>query len=170
LIGLKKSRIGGKQYLDYLWELGELPVYTIGGFGIFVSLRYDCPYIVRIRGSSHSCAIIQDVVKRQMKKLKNVSTNKKGKPMRENPRANGLARGEGSCAHPIPYASMSALVRFMVGVWVVFCVVVSPVFGSSIPVVSKLVLRGSATEPPKVLIHHLAPAWDNSIVNNPCCC
>jgi hypothetical protein len=43
-LGMKKSRIVGKQYLDYLWELGELPVYTIGGFGVSVSLRYDCPY------------------------------------------------------------------------------------------------------------------------------
>jgi hypothetical protein len=60
---LKKSRISGKQYLDYVWELGELPVYTIGGFGVSVSLRYDCPYIVRIRGSSHPCTNIQDVVK-----------------------------------------------------------------------------------------------------------
>jgi hypothetical protein len=90
--------------------------------------------------------------------------------MRAHPRANGLAKRAGSCAHPIPYACMSAPVRFVVGVWVVFCVVVSPVFGSSIPVVSKLVLRGSVTEPPKAHIHHLAPAWDNSIVNNPCCC
>ncbi len=24
----KKSSIGGNQYLEYLWELGELPVYT----------------------------------------------------------------------------------------------------------------------------------------------
>jgi hypothetical protein len=44
-LGMKKSRIGGKQYLDYLWELGELPVYTIGGFGVSVSLRYNCPYV-----------------------------------------------------------------------------------------------------------------------------
>ncbi len=51
-LGMKKSRIGGKQYLDYSWELGELPVYTIGGFGVSVSLRYDCPHVVRIRGSS----------------------------------------------------------------------------------------------------------------------
>ncbi len=86
--------------------------------------------------------------------------------MRENPRANGLARQVGSCAHPIPYARMSALVRFMVGVWVVFCVVASPVFGSSIPVVSKLVLRSLAVEPPKAHVHHLAPVRDNSIVNN----
>jgi hypothetical protein len=49
---MKKSIIDGNQYLDYLWELGELLVYTIGGFGVSVSLRYDCPYIVRIRGSS----------------------------------------------------------------------------------------------------------------------
>jgi hypothetical protein len=90
--------------------------------------------------------------------------------MRENTRANGLAKQVGSCAHPIPYACISALVRFMVGVWVVFCVVVSPVFGSSIPVVLKLVLRGLAMEPPKAHIHHLAPVRDNSIVNNPCCC
>jgi hypothetical protein len=90
--------------------------------------------------------------------------------MRENPRANDLARRAGSCAHPIPYACMSAPVRFMVDVWVVCCVVVSPVFGSSIPVVSKLVLRSSAVEPPKLHVHHLAPVWDNSIVNNPCCC
>jgi hypothetical protein len=60
---MKKSRIGGKQYLDYLWELGELPVYTIGGFGISVSLSYNCPYVFRIRGSSHPCANIRDVVK-----------------------------------------------------------------------------------------------------------
>jgi hypothetical protein len=50
-LGMKKSKIGGKQYLDYLWELGELLVYTIGGFGVSVSLRYNCPYIVKIRGS-----------------------------------------------------------------------------------------------------------------------
>jgi hypothetical protein len=93
-----------------------------------------------------------------------------GKSLWENPRANGLVKRAGSCAHPIPYVCMSAPVRFMVGVWVVFYVVVSPVFGSSIPVVSKLVLRGSATEPPKAHIHHLAHVWDNSIVNNPFCC
>jgi hypothetical protein len=65
---------------------------------------------------------------------------------------------------------MGVLVSFMVGVWVVFCVVVSPVLGSCIPVVSKLVLRCPATEPPEVHIHHLALARDNSIVNNPSSC
>ncbi len=57
-----------------------------------------------------------------------------------------------------------------VGVWVVFCVVVSPVLGASIPVVSKLVLRGPAAEPPKMHIHHLAPMQNNNVVNNPCSC
>ncbi len=34
----------------------------------------------------------------------------------------------------------------------------------------KLVLRGLAAEPPKMHIHHLAPAQNNSVVNNPCSC
>jgi hypothetical protein len=55
--------------------------------------------------------------------------------MRGNPGANGLARREESCVHPIPYACMSMLVGFMVGVWVVFCVVVCPVLGSCATVV-----------------------------------
>jgi hypothetical protein len=31
---LMKSSICGKQYLAYLWELGELPAYIISGFGV----------------------------------------------------------------------------------------------------------------------------------------
>jgi hypothetical protein len=58
----------------------------------------------------------------------------------------------------------------VVVVWVVFCVVVSPVLGASIPVVSKLVLRGPAAEPPKMHIHHLAHTQNNSVVNNICSC
>ncbi len=34
------------EYLDYLWELGELPVYIIGGLAVYVSQTYD--------GLSHS--------------------------------------------------------------------------------------------------------------------
>jgi hypothetical protein len=52
----------------------------------------------------------------------------------------------------------------------VFCVVVRPVLGSCIPVVYKLVLRCPAMEPPEAHIHHLAPAMDNSIANNPSSC
>jgi hypothetical protein len=65
---------------------------------------------------------------------------------------------------------MGASVSFMVGAWVVFCVVVRPVLESCVPVVSKLVLRYPTTEPPEVHIHHLAPARDNSIVKNPASC
>jgi hypothetical protein len=49
---------------------------------------------------------------------------------------------------------MSILVGFMVGVWVVFGVVVSPVFRTCVPVVTKLVLGSAATEPPEAHIHH----------------
>ncbi len=73
---------------------------------------------------------------------------KLGKHVRGNPRAIGLASRWVSSAHPIPYACMITVVGFMVGVWVVFGVVVSLVLGSSISVVSKLVLRGTAMEPP----------------------
>jgi hypothetical protein len=74
--------------------------------------------------------------------------------------------GEGSCSDPVPDAGMSVMVGFMVGIWVVFCVVVCPVLGTSIPIVSKLILGCLATEPPEAHIHHLAPARNNSIINN----
>ncbi len=61
---------------------------------------------------------------------------------------------------------MSAAVGFMVGAQVVFCVVIGPILGSSIPVVAKLVLRGTATEPAEAHIHHFALVGDNSIVGN----
>ncbi len=51
-------------------------------------------------------------------------------------------------ANRIPDTSMSCPVGFMVGVWVMFGVVIGPVFGSSIPVISKLVLRSVASKPP----------------------
>ncbi len=65
---------------------------------------------------------------------------------------------------------MSAAMSLVVGVWVVFSVVISPVLGASIPVVLKLVLRCPAAEPPKMHIHHLAPTRNNSVFNNPCSC
>ena len=33
-LSMMKSSIRGKQYLAYLWELGELPAYIISGFGV----------------------------------------------------------------------------------------------------------------------------------------
>jgi hypothetical protein len=55
---------------------------------------------------------------------------------------------------------------FMVGVWVVFGVVVGPVFGAGIPVVTELVLGGAATEPLEAHIHHFGPAENNHFVGN----
>ncbi len=86
--------------------------------------------------------------------------------MRGNPGANGLAMREGSCPNQVPDACMSVSVGFMVGIRVVFCVVVGPILGSSIPIVSKLILQCAAMEPLEAHIHHLAPAWNNSIINN----
>jgi hypothetical protein len=51
-------------------------------------------------------------------------------------------------ANQFPDTSMSCPVGFMVGVWVMFGVVIGPVFGSSIPVILKLVLRSAASKPP----------------------
>ena len=64
-------------------------------------------------------------------------------------------------------ARMRGSVGFMVSVWVcwvMFGVVVSPVFGASIPVVSKLVLRYTASKPPEVFIQHLGVARHNRFV------
>jgi hypothetical protein len=63
---------------------------------------------------------------------------------------------------------MSTLVGFMVGVWVVFGVVVSPVFRACIPVVTELVLRSVAMEPPEAHIHHFGLAGNNCFIGNTC--
>jgi hypothetical protein len=75
---------------------------------------------------------------------------------------------KGLCAYRAPDACMSTLVGFMVGVWVVFGVVVSPVFIASIPVVMELVLGGVATEPPEAHIHYFGPAGHNRFAGNSC--
>ena len=62
-----------------------------------------------------------------------------------NPWAIGLAKlAVGLLVNRIPDASMSCPVGFMVGIWMMFSVVVSPVFSSSIPVIPKLVLGCAA--------------------------
>jgi hypothetical protein len=63
---------------------------------------------------------------------------------------------------------MCDTVRFVVGVRVVLGMVVSPVFGSGVPVVAELVLRAMALEPSEAHIHHLDPAGDNCLVGNTC--
>jgi hypothetical protein len=94
---------------------------------------------------------------------------KKGNLKRETRRP--VARQDwqkGLCAYRVPDACMSTLVGFMVGVWVVFGVVVSPVFRAGIPVVTELVLGGMAIEPPEAHIHHFGPAGNNHFVGNTC--
>ncbi len=72
-----------------------------------------------------------------------------GKPEEGNPWASSLAKLVVDLgANRFPDASMSCPVGFMVAVWVMFGMVIGPVFGSSIPVVSKLVLRSAASKPP----------------------
>jgi hypothetical protein len=63
---------------------------------------------------------------------------------------------------------MSTLVGFMVGAWVVFGVVVSPVFRAGIPVVAELILGGMAMEPPEAHIHHFGSAGHNLFFGNTC--
>ncbi len=40
-LAMKKSTIDGNRWLDYLWELGELLVYIIGGLAVSVSQSYN---------------------------------------------------------------------------------------------------------------------------------
>ena len=47
---MKKSSIGGKKYLAYLWELGGLPIYIIGGLAYSVSLGYHGLATVQTEG------------------------------------------------------------------------------------------------------------------------
>ena len=53
---MKKSSIGGKQYLAYLRELGEIPIYIIGGLAYYVSLRYHGLTMVQNSGDLHTLA------------------------------------------------------------------------------------------------------------------
>ena len=69
-------------------------------------------------------------------------------------------------ANRVPDTSMSCPVGFMVGVWVMFSVVISPVFRASIPVIVKLVLGCAASKPPETHIHHFCPAGNNCFVGN----
>jgi hypothetical protein len=59
---------------------------------------------------------------------------------------------------------------FVVGVRVVFGVVVGPILGNCILVITKLILGCAAIEPPKSHILHLGPAGHNSLVGNSCYC
>jgi hypothetical protein len=69
---------------------------------------------------------------------------------------------KGLCAYRVPDACMSTLVGFIVGVWVVFGVVVSPIFSARIPVVMELVLGGVEMDHEKRI--SIFFAWQGTIV------
>ncbi len=48
--------------------------------------------------------------------------------------------------------------------------VVGPVLGAHIQVITKLILGCAAMEPPKSHIHQIGPAGDNSFIDNSCGC
>jgi hypothetical protein len=62
----------------------------------------------------------------------------------------------GVSTHRGPVTCMQALMCFVVGVRVMFGMVVGPVLGACIPVITKLILGCAATEPPKLYIIILA--------------
>ena len=78
--------------------------------------------------------------------------------------------GMGLSTHWGPVTCMQALMGFLVSVRVVFGVVVGPVLGARIPVITKLILGCAVMEPQKLHIHHLGHAVDNSFVGNSHCC
>ncbi len=76
----------------------------------------------------------------------------------------------GLSTHRGPVACMQASMGFVAGVRVMFGIVVGPVLGVHIPVITKLILGCVAMEPPKLHIHHLGPVGDNSFIGNSRCC
>jgi hypothetical protein len=68
---------------------------------------------------------------------------------------------KGLCACRVPYACMSTMVGFIIGIWVLFGVVVSPVFRAIVPVVTELVLGCVAMELLEARIHHFFPGKHN---------
>ncbi len=80
-----------------------------------------------------------------------------------------IEQGMGLGTNRGPVTCMQASVGFVVGIRLVFGVIVGPVLGTCIPIITKLILGYAAKELPKLHIHHLGPAGDNSLVGNSCC-
>ncbi len=74
--------------------------------------------------------------------------------------------GKGLSTHQEPVTCIQTSMGFVVGVRVVFCMVVGPVLGDPIPVITKLILGCSEMEPPILHVDHLGPAGDNSFIGN----
>ncbi len=133
------------------------------GVGEYMSQIRDGLSIQGIWGSTHPCGNIPNV---------GIIIGRKEKVNRENLKREThgqVARHDWQkdlCAYRVPDACMSTLVGFMVGIWVVFCVVVSPFFRTGIPVVTELILGGAAMEPPESHIYQFGPAGHNCFVGN----
>jgi hypothetical protein len=141
-------------------------VLHLGGVGKCMRLIWEWSVHNQESGDLHTLAATFIMWGNNVQKI-GKSKNKKGKPEEGNPRASGLAKMAVDLgANRFPDARMSGSAGFMVGVWVVFGAMISPVFGTSIPVLTKLVLRCAASKPPEAHIHHLGPARHNRFVGN----
>ncbi len=135
----------------------------LGGVGEYMSQIQGGLSIQGIWGSTHPCGNIPNM---------GIIISRKEKVKRENLKRETrgpVARCDwqkGLCSYRVPDACMNTLVGFMVGIRVVFGVEVSPVFRTGIPVVTELVLGGTATEPPEAHIHHFGPVGHNPFVGN----
>ena len=103
-------------------------VLHLGGVGECVRLIWEWSVHNQESGDLHTLAATFIMWGNNVQKI-GKSKNKKGKPEEGNPRASGLAKmAVGLGANRFPDASMSCPVGFMVGIWVMFSVVISPVF------------------------------------------
>ncbi len=107
----------------------------LGGVGKYMSQIQDGLSIQGIWGSTHPCGNIPNVGiiigRKEKVKSKNLKRETRGPVARRDWQ-------KGLYAYQAPDACMSTLVGFMVGVWVVFGVVVSPVFKAGVPVVGPM--------------------------------
>ncbi len=127
----------------------------LDGVGKYMSQIQDGLSIQGIWGSTYPCGNIPNV---------GIIIGRKEKVKKENLKRETrwpVARPDwrkGLCAYRVPDICMSTLVGFMVVIWVVFGVVVSPVFRAGIPVLTELILGGAATEPPEAYMLVTIPA------------
>jgi hypothetical protein len=131
-----------------------------------------CPYpgiweFIHPCGNIHNVGKIMFSMKTYIQYLWKKRENLRGKTRGLKVRSE---RGMGLSTHQGPVTCMRALMGFVVDVRVVFGVIVGPVLGTCIPVITKLILGCAAMEPPKLHIHHLGPAGDGGFVGIFRCC
>jgi hypothetical protein len=141
-----ESLVGSQATFRWCWQVHEL------------DLGMVCPYLEIWRSAhlwQHSQCGKNNV---QLKDIHMIYMEKRKKENIQGNTHGLMARskqGMGLSTHQGPVTCMRALVGFVVGVGVVFGVVVVPVLGTCIPIITKLILGCPATEPPKLHIHIL---------------